>query len=92
MKMLRQSAKLDVLVIDDWGPAVFNDTHRRDQLDVLDECYGAGSAIVTMQLPIEHWRAAIGDATLADSIRDRLVHDAHQLSLKGDSLREEGLI
>ena len=89
MKLLRQLAKIDVLVIDDWGLAVLDDAHRRDLLEVLDDRHGSRSTIVTSQLPIEHWHAAIGDATLADAILDRLVHNAHQLNLKGDSLRKK---
>lgn len=89
MKLLRQLAKIDVLVIDDWGLAVLDDAHRRDLLEVLYDRHGSRSTIVTSQLPIEHWHAAIGDATLADAILDRLVHNAHQLSLKGDSLRKK---
>ena len=68
---------------------MLDDAHRRDQLEVLGDRHGSSSTIVTSQLPIEHWHAAIGDATLADAILDRLVHNAHQLNLKGDSLRKK---
>lgn len=88
-KLLKQLAKVSVLVIDDWGLAVLDDMHRRDLLEVLDDRHGACSTIVTSQIPIEHWHAAIGDATLADAILDRLVHNAHQLNLKGDSMRKK---
>lgn len=89
MKLLKQLARTDVLVIDDWGLAVLDDARRRDLLEVLDDRHGSRSIIVTSQLPIEHWHAAIGDATLANAILDRLVHNAHQLNLKGDSLRKK---
>lgn len=88
-KLLKQLARIDVLVIDDWGLAALDDAHRRDLLEVLDDRHGSRSTIVTSQLPIEHWHAAIGDATLADAILDRLVHNAHQLKLKGDSMRKK---
>lgn len=88
-KLLKHLAKIDVLVIDDWGLAVLTDMHRRDLLEVLDDRHGARSSIVTSQLPIDHWHAAIGDATLADAILDRLVHNAHQINLNGDSLRKK---
>lgn len=88
-KLLKQLARVDVLVIDDWGLAVPDDVHRRDLLEVLDDRHGVRSTIVTSQLPIEHWHAAIGDATLADAILDRLVHNARQLNLKRDSLRKK---
>jgi DNA replication protein DnaC len=88
-KLLKQLARIDALVIDDWGLAVLDDVHRRDLLEVLDDRHGMRSTIVTSQLPIEHWHAAIGDATLADAILDRLVHNAHQLNLKGESIRKK---
>ena len=89
LKLLKQLANIDVLVIDDWGLAILDDAHRRELLEVLDDRHGNGSTIVTSQLPIDHWHAAIGDATLADAILDRLVHNAHQLNLKGDSMRKK---
>lgn len=88
-KLLKQLAKVDVLAIDDWGLAVLDDVHRRDLLEVLDDRHNARSTVVTSQLPVDHWHAAIGDATLADAILDRLVHNAHQLTLKGESLRKK---
>lgn len=88
-KRLKQLAKIDTLVIDDWGLAVLDDVHRRDLLEVLDDRHGARSTIVTSQLPVEHWHAAIGNATLADAILDRLVHNAHQIDLRGDSMRKK---
>ena len=86
-KLLKQLAKIDTLIIDDWGLAVLDDVHRRDLLEVLDDRHGVRSTIVTSQIPLEHWHAAIGDATLADAILDRLVHNAHHLNLKGESMR-----
>ncbi|MNL67259.1 transposase/IS protein [compost metagenome] len=56
---------------------------------MLDDRHRSRSTIVTSQLPIEHWHAAIGDATLADAILDRLVQNTHQLNLKDDSLRKK---
>lgn len=88
-KLLKQLAKIDALVIDDWGLAVLDDVHRRDLLEVLDDRHGARSTIVTSQLPVEHWHAAIGNLTLADAILDRLVHNAYQLDLRGDSMRKK---
>ena len=84
-KLLKQLARIDVLVIDDWGLAALDDVHRRDMLEVLDDRHGVRSTIVTSQLPIDHWHTAIGDATLAAAILDRLVHNAHQLTLRFDA-------
>jgi len=81
-------AKVDVLVLDDWGLAVLDGERRRDLLEVLDERYQTRSTLVTSQLPVAHWHDALGDPTLADAILDRLVHQAHALALAGESLRK----
>ena len=87
-KLLAQIAKTDVLVLDDWGLAVLADTARRDLLEIFDDRHGHRSTIITSQLPLEHWHNAIGDSTMADAILGRLVHDAYQLTLTGESIRK----
>ncbi len=89
-RMLKAIAKVEVLILDDWGLAVLTATERRDLLEILEDRHGRGSTIVTSQLPVDHWHEAIGDPTLADAILDRLVHNAHRLTLSGDSLRRRG--
>lgn len=88
-KLLAQLGKVDVLLLDDWGLAVLDDRHRRDLLEVLDDRHGNRSTLVTSQLPVDHWHEAIGDPTLADAILDRLVHNAYQLKLTGESIRKK---
>ena len=87
-RMLKALAKTDLLILDDWGLAVLTSSERRDLLEILEDRHGRGSTIVTSQLPVEHWHEAIGDPTLADAILDRLVHNAHRLTLAGESLRK----
>ena len=89
-RMLKAIARVEVLILDDWGLAVLTATERRDLLEILEDRHGRGSTIVTSQLPVDHWHEAIGDPTLADAILDRLVHNAHRLTLSGDSLRRPG--
>jgi len=89
MKLICQLAKFDVLILDDWGLNQFNDEQRRDMLEILDDRHNLKSTIVTSQLPVEHWHEHIGDPTLADAILDRLVHNAHKIKLKGESLRKK---
>ena len=89
-KTLAQMARTDVLVIDDWGLAPLTDEGRRDLLEIVDDRHGCRSTLITSQLPVPHWHAAIGDPTLADAILDRLVHQAHCLNLDGESLRKKG--
>ncbi len=87
-KLLAQFAKLDVLLLDDWGLAPLTPDARHDLLEILDDRHGRKSTIVTSQLPLEHWHEAIGDATLADAILDRLVHNAYAFKLTGESQRK----
>lgn len=88
-QLMRQLAKVDVLVLDDFGlENSLNDRQRRDLLEILDDRYGTHSTIVTSQLTINHWHQAIGDPTLADAILDRLVHNAHRIALNGKSMRK----
>ena len=89
VRVLTKLARLDVLVIDDWGLAPVQDQERRDLLEILEDRYGTRSTIVTSQLPPAQWHDHIGDATLADAICDRLLHNAHRLVLKGPSRRKE---
>jgi DNA replication protein DnaC len=86
-RLLKSLAKIDVLILDDWGLGILVPTERRDLLEILEDRHGRGSTIVTSQLPVDHWHEAIGDPTLADAILDRLVHNAHRLLLSGESLR-----
>lgn len=86
-RLLKSLAKIDVLILDDWGLGILAPTERRDLLEILEDRHGRGSTIVTSQLPVDHWHEAIGDPTLADAILDRLVHNAHRLLLSGESLR-----
>lgn len=88
-KRLLAVSKIDVLSIDDFGLNPFTDQHRRDFLEILDDRYKKKSTIITSQLEVKHWHQAIGDATLADAILDRIVHHAYRFDLKGDTLRKE---
>ena len=78
-RQLKAIARLDLLILDDWGLSVLTPSERRDLLEILDDRHGRGSTIVTSQLPVDHWHEAVGDPTLADAILDRLVHNAHRL-------------
>lgn len=88
-KTINKLAKAHVLVLDDLGLAPMTDTERRDLLEVIEERHGHASTIVTSQLPVDHWHEQIGDPTIADAILDRLIHNAHKINLKGESLRKK---
>ena len=68
------------------------DVERRDLLEVLEDRYDQTSTVLTSQLPIKTWHQAIGEATIADAICDRLVHNAHLVTLRGGSMRKKKAI
>ncbi len=82
-------ARIDVLILDDWGLVPVGDTERRDLLEIIEDRYGNRSTILTSQLPSEKWHDHVGDPTIADAICDRLLHNAHKIHLKGESRRKE---
>ncbi len=81
-------AKIDVLILDDWGLAKMTAENRRDLLEILEDRHDSRSTIITSQLPIDQWHEIIGDPTLADAIMDRMVHNAYKINLKGESMRK----
>ena len=87
-RVLAKITKTAVLVLDDLGLAALTDGERRDLLEVIEDRHGAASTIITSQLPIENWHEVIGDPTIADALLDRLVHNAHKIHLKGESMRK----
>lgn len=88
-KWLIQLAKTDVLILDDWGMGAIDSMTRSDLLEVIDDRASRKATIITSQLPIEHWHAWIGDATMADAMLDRLMQHHHRITLTGDSLRSK---
>jgi DNA replication protein DnaC len=87
-RLLRQLAHFDLLVLDEWGLAPLTPAHSRDRLEVLDDRCETHATLVASQVPPDHWHALLGEPAVADAILDRLVHKAHRLVLKGESLRK----
>lgn len=87
-KALKQLAKVDVLILDDWGLEPLKATQRNDLMEIMDDRHQQSSTVMISQLPTEEWYQAIGDNTLADAILDRLMHNAHRVKLKGESMRK----
>ena len=88
-RVLDTLARTDVLVVDDFAMAPLNEQERRDFLEICDDRYNRRSMILTSQLPVEKWHAQMGDPTVADSILDRLVHNAYRIELSGESIRKK---
>jgi DNA replication protein DnaC len=92
-KQLNQLAKVQMLIIDDWGLEPLKPAHRNDLMEIMDDRHGSTSTTIISQLPTDQWYDGIGDNTLADAILDRLMHNAHRLQLKGESMRKrKGLL
>lgn len=87
-RLLARFAKVEVLLLDDWGLGTLRDVQRHDLLEVIEDRYARTCTVVTSQLPVAKWHEWIGDPTLADAILDRLVNSAYKIDLKGHSRRK----
>ena len=87
-RLFRSLTKVDLLILDDWGPERLNASQRRDLLGIVEDRYDAGSTRITSQLPLDTWHDVIGEPTFADAILDRLVHNAYRIGLDGQSMRK----
>ncbi len=87
-KSLQHLARLDILILDDWGLEPLKSAHRNDLMEIMDDRNGTSSTVIISQLPTDEWYQSIGDNTLADAILDRLMHNAHRINLKGESMRK----
>ena len=88
-RLMNQLAKTDLLILDDWGIQKLTTPQRNDLMEVIEDRNGLLSTLVASQLPVEKWHDFIGEATLADAILDRLLHNAHRLPLTGESMRKK---
>ncbi len=88
-RLMKSLARTNLIIIDDWGLSTLSESDRTDLLEVLEDRHNIQSTIVTSQLPVKHWHEIIGNATLADAILDRLVHNAYTIELKGESIRKK---
>jgi DNA replication protein DnaC len=88
-RLLLKLSRIDVLLLDDFAMAPLKDGERRDFLEICDDRYQRRSMILTSQMPVAHWHEQIGDPTIADSILDRLVHNAYRVELAGESIRKK---
>lgn len=91
-KALQTLSRLDLLIIDDWGLEPLKGAHRNDLMEIMDDRHGCSSTLMISQLPTDQWHTSIGDNTLADAILDRIMHNAHRLKLKGESMRKKQAI
>ena len=86
-KRLAQIAKVDLLILDDWGSSTMTSSERQDLLEIIDD-RTRRATLITSQIPVKSWHEVIGEPTLADAILDRIVHRAHTIELIGESMRK----
>lgn len=88
-RVVDKLARVQLLILDDWGTHTLNDQQRLDLLEIFEERYRRKSTLITAQLPVAQWHAMIGEPTIADAILDRIIHNAHRIALEGDSMRKQ---
>jgi len=86
-RLITNLERINLIILDDGGPEPLTPDQRRDLLEIVDDRYDKGSLLITSQVPVAQWHDIIADPTLGDAILDRIVHNAHRIELKGDSLR-----
>src|SRR3954447_1185985 len=88
-RLMRALGRVKLLILDDWGLAPLTAEQRHDVLEIIEDRYARGATLITSQIPVDRWHDLIGDPTLADAILDRIVHNAHRIQLRGESLRKK---
>ena len=88
LPLLKKLARAPLILVDDLGIASVPGKLYREFLEMLDDRQGQGATLITSQFPVSQWHEVIADATVADAILDRLVHNAYRIELKGESLRK----
>ena len=87
-RLFRTLVKVDLLILDDWGPDRLNASQRRDLMEIIEDRHGRASTLITSQLKVDNWHEVIAEPTFADAILDRIVHNAYRLNLDGPSIRK----
>ena len=88
-KQINKLEKQDLLILDDFGLKPLDNINRHALMEIIEDRHGKRSTIIASQLPVEVWHDIIGEKTLADAILDRLVHTAHRIDIKGESMRRK---
>ena len=88
LKLMKSLVKVELLILDDWGLKQLTKGEALDLLEVIEDRYQRGSTVIISQVPVDVWHQLIGEATIADAILDRLVHNAYQVEMEGESMRK----
>jgi DNA replication protein DnaC len=89
IKEIAKVERQQLLILDDFGIQPFDAQSRTALMEIIEDRHGKTSLIITSQLPVSKWYEVIGEKTIADAILDRIVHDAHRIELKGESMRKK---
>ncbi|MEJ7830788.1 MAG: IS21-like element helper ATPase IstB [Segetibacter sp.] len=89
IKELQRLEKQDLLILDDFGIQSFDSSSRMLLMEIIEDRHGKRSTLIAGQVPVSSWYDIIGDQTIADAILDRIVNDAHQVELQGESMRRK---
>lgn len=89
IKEVAKIEKQQLLILDDFGIQPFDAQSRAALMEIIEDRHSKTSLIITSQLPVSKWHEVIGEKTIADAILDRIVHDAHRIELKGESMRKK---
>ena len=86
-KLVQRLARTWLLILDDWGLAPLSGQSRHDLLEILDDRYARRGTLLASQVPVDHWHDVVGDPTFGDAILDRLLNNAHRITIEGASMR-----
>lgn len=89
LRLLKSLARVDLIVLDDWGLEILNKDQRGDVLEIFEDRHNRKSLVITSQIPFENWHSLIGEPTHADAILDRIAHNAHIINLEGGTMRKK---
>ena len=89
LKEIAKIERQDLLILDDFGIQPFDAQSRSALMEIIEDRHGKTSLVITSQVPVNKWHEVIGEKTIADAILDRIIHDAHRMELKGESLRKK---
>ena len=89
LKLLKKIAKVDLLILDDFGLQALDAQARSLLMDVMEDRHERKSTMVVGQIPVSSWHKVIGDLTIADALMDRWVHQAYMIELEGESMRRK---
>lgn len=89
VREINRIEKHDLLILDDFGLVPLDNIARMMLLEIIEDRHNRKSTIISSQLPVAKWYEIIGESTIADAVLDRMVHSAHRIELKGDSLRKK---